>query len=221
MNILVLGDGLLGSEIVKQTGWDCKSRYKKNFNIDDLSGLIDYDIIVNCIANTDTYSTKREKHWKVNYEFVNDLIKYCNEYGKKLIHISTDYIYAGAMLNASEEHVPVHCGNWYGYTKLLGDGLVQLQCEDYLICRCTHKEKPFPYDAAWIDQIGNFDYVDKISELIIELINNNASGVYNVGTETKTMFDLAKQTKDVSVSYAPVFVPKNQSMNLDKLNSTL
>ena len=31
--------------------------------------------------------------------------------------------------SASEEDVPVHNNTWYGYTKLLSDGLVQLRCE--------------------------------------------------------------------------------------------
>ena len=30
MNVLVLGDGILGSEFVKQTGWDYLSRKKDN-----------------------------------------------------------------------------------------------------------------------------------------------------------------------------------------------
>ena len=33
MRVVVLGDGLLGSEIVKQTGWDIISRKKDRFNI--------------------------------------------------------------------------------------------------------------------------------------------------------------------------------------------
>jgi dTDP-4-dehydrorhamnose reductase len=56
-----------------------------------------------------------------------------------LVHISTDYLYSGSVSNASESDVPVHCNNWYGYTKLLADGLVQLESNNYLICRCTHK----------------------------------------------------------------------------------
>ena len=50
----------------------------------------------------------------------------------------------------------------------------------------------FFFAAAYI-------YVDKIAELIILLIKNNAVGVYNVGTEKKTMYELAKLTnKNVS-----------------------
>jgi dTDP-4-dehydrorhamnose reductase len=219
--VLVLGDGLLGNEIIKQTGWDCVSRKKTNFNVDDLESSIPsgYNIILNCIANTNTYSEDKEGHWTLNYKFVYNLINYCNSHNIKLIHISTDYIYTGSDINSSENDVPVHCNNWYGYTKLLGDGLVQLLSNNYLLCRCTHKPKPFPYENAWVDQIGNFDYVDKISELIIKLINDNKNGLYNVGTESKSMYDLASQTKSVAPINSPSHIPKNTTMNIDKLNN--
>ena len=195
MKVLILGDGLLGSEIQKQTGWDYVSRKSNNLDINNLLDLPKgYDVIVNCIANTNTYSTDKKSHWDVNYKFVSELIHYCNKSQIKLVHISTDYVYAGSVSNASEEDVPVHCNNWYGYTKLLGDGLVQLQSNNYLLCRCTHKPTPFPYNEAWVDQVGNFDYVDKISSLIIELIESKINGLYNVGTEIKSMYELATKT---------------------------
>jgi dTDP-4-dehydrorhamnose reductase len=225
LNVLVLGDGLLGSEIVKQTGWNFISRKKDEFdifNIDESLNNIEFDIIINCIANTDTYSNDRKKHWDVNYYFVSKLIEYCNLKSKKLVHISTDYVYANSVDNASEDDVPVHCNNWYGYTKLLSDGLVQLQSNDYLLIRCAHKPNPFPYDKAWIDQIGNFDYVDIISNLIIQLVIKDASGLYNVGTDIKTIHELALKTNNnVEKTFSNLNVPKNQSMNISKMKNKL
>lgn len=221
MKILLLGDGLLGSEIHNQTNWDFISRKKDSIDLSNFDSwshkMNQYEIIVNCIANTNTYSKLKDEHWSINYEFVLHLINYCNEMGKKLVHISTDYIYTGSIENASENDVPVHCNNWYGYTKLLGDGLVQLMSKNYLLCRCTHKPNPFPYESAWVDQIGNFDYVDRISSIIIKLINEDRFGVYNVGTVTKNMYELAKQTREVTPINSPIQVPKNTSMSLDKL----
>ena len=225
LNVVILGDGLLGSEIEKQTKWNVLSRKLTSFDVNDLdssfSGLDKIDTIINCIANTDTYSDDKKTHWDINYAFVNDLIKYCNSNVIKLVHISTDYVYAGSINNASEEDVPVHCNNWYGYTKLLGDGLVQLQSNDYLLIRCTHKPNPFPYDGAWIDQVGNFDYVNIISDLIIKLVNSGVSGLYNVGTETKTMYEMASKTKSVSKTFTPEHVPKNQSMDISKMKNSI
>jgi len=225
LKVLVLGDGLLGSEIIHQTNWNYVSRKKDNFDISDLKSFEllfrDYDIIVNCIADTDTYSKDRQKHWDINYKFVNDLIFYCNKFNKKLVQISTDYIYAGSVNNASEVDIPIHGANWYSYTKVLSDGLVQLSCNNYLLCRCMHKPNPFPHEKAWIDQIGNFDYVDKIANLIIRLINSNLDGIYNVGTELKSVYSLASETKKVLPVLSPDEAPKNISMDVSKIKRDL
>ena len=219
--ILILGDGLLGGEIFQQTRWDVLSRKKDSISAERItewaSRMDSYDTLINCIANTDTYGQERDPHWKVNDEFVYNLISYCNKYNKKLVHISTDYVYSGSKRMASEEDVPVHCRNWYGYTKLLADGLVQLSCLDYLVLRCTHKPRPFPYPEAWVDQFGNFDYVDTIADIVVNMVRKNSSGLYNIGTDLKSIYELAKQTQaNPKKIFAPAHVPKNQSMNLDK-----
>jgi len=224
LRVLILGDGLLGTEIEKQTGWDCLSRKRNNFTIENFKNYIPenkYDIILNCIANTNTYSIDYKSHWDVNCVFLKNLIEYCNENKIKLIHISTDYIYTNSIEFASENDVPVHCNNWYGYTKLIGDGIVQLYSNNYLLIRCSHKPNPFPYEKAWDDQIGNFDYVDTISKLIIKSISNDLNGVFNLGTEPKSIYNLATNTKFVLPIKSPSFVPKNITMNINKLKNKL
>ena len=209
--------------MINQTNWDYVSRSKDGFDVNHLDEFIlsNYDIVINCIAHTDTYTEEREDHWNVNCKFVDELIDYCNEHFIKLIHISTDYVYSNSIPFASENDVPVHCNNWYGYTKLLSDGLIQLRSEDYLLIRCSHKPSPFVYDSAWIDYVGNFDYVDTIATLIVDCVNKDLSGVYNVGTDVKTMFDLANETNVVESSFTPSHVPNNLSMDLTKLKSSL
>jgi dTDP-4-dehydrorhamnose reductase len=225
MKILVLGDGLLGNEIIKKTNWDFLSRKKDGIDAKDFSNwsekLIGYDLIINCIAHTDTYSKELKLHWDINFKFISELIDYCNNFKIKLVHISTDYIYANSVENASENDVPCHLPTWYGYTKLLGDGYVQLKSNDYLICRLSHKPNPFPYEYAWIDVKTNCDYVDKIAELIIKLVINNASGVFNVGTEIKTIYDLAIKTKNVKMINKPQYVPSDITMSIEKLKDFL
>ena len=222
MKILILGDGLLGSELVKQTNWSCISRKKDGFDLKSpalysLYKLHEYNVIVNCIANTNTYSTDKESHWNVNYKSVINLANFCEENDIKLVHISTDYVYTNSINEASEDDIPIHGNNWYSYTKLLGDSYVQLN-KNNLVLRGTHKQRPFLYNKAWIDQIGNFDYVDIMASLIKQLIEKEAIGLYNVGTELKTMFNLAG---DVIPDFAPINVPKNVSMNVNKLKNVI
>ena len=236
MKILVLGDGKLGSEIVKQTGWDYISRKKDGFNLTNANNITEaliegyhgtiliknYDVVINCIANTDTYSTDKESIYKVNYEAVANLSDICNAYKIKLVHISTDYVYAGSVNNATEEDMPVPSNNWYTYYKLLADEYIAITNSNYLICRCSFKSRPFEFKYAWYNQIGNFDYTDTIADLIIKLINKEATGIYNVGTENKTMLDLAKQTKpETQPSQKPDHAPGNISIDLTKLHTIL
>ena len=121
MSIVVLGDGLLGSELVSQTGWNLLSRKKDGFDLTDPSTfylLLDtfdgiaqkakHNIVINCIANTDTYSKDRQAHWDVNYKGVVELTDFCNRWGIKLVHISSDYVYANSTGMPSEQDVPVH-----------------------------------------------------------------------------------------------------------------
>lgn len=227
MKILVLGDGLLASEIVRQSGFEFISRKKDGFDVltTDLKEyhtiLKKYDSVINCIAHTKTYSKEYETHLEINCKFLDKLIDYCNEYNKKLIHISTDYIYANSTPNCSESEVPVHLSTWYGYTKLLGDGLVQIRSNNYLICRLSHKPNPFPYDNAWFDIKTNGDMVDKIADLVIQLILKDAKGVFNVGTEVKSVYDMVKNYFNVKPSFRPKEVPEDTSMNITKLKSFL
>ena len=153
-----------------------------------------------------------------------NLVDWCNENNKKIVHISTDYIYSNSVSNASEDDVPVSNKTWYAYTKLLGDAYVQARAKDYLLIRTSFKPSPFPYPEAIITQIGNFDYVNKISELIIKLINKNAVGVFNVGTKRKTIYDLAVQTNaDIRGAFRVLNkeMPRDITMNVSKMEKFL
>ncbi len=225
MNIVILGNGLLGNELNKQTGWDILSRSINNIDLTNLTAwsnnLNKYDIIINCIAYTNTYSDEKQKHWDVNYKGVVDLVDYCKRNQKKLIHISTDYIYANSTPQSSEEDIPVHQQNWYSYTKLLGDAYVQLKLNDYLLIRESHKPYPFPYEKAWSNQYTNGDYVNIIANLIIKLVNKNATGIYNVGTEVKTWFNHTKKSFNTNPIPKPEYAPSDVTMNLNKLHDFL
>jgi len=236
MKVLVLGDGKLASEIIKQTGWDWISRKKDgiNINVDDFfyskilgnfDGAIywkEYDVVVNCIANTDTYSDDKNSMRDVNFLFPKRLSDFCNTNKIKLVHISTDYVYTNSQSIADENSVPSPLPNWYTYYKLIADEYISATNSNHLICRCSFKSNPFEFDKAWIDQIGNFDYVDVISKLIISMIKKEAIGIYNVGTELKSMYDLAKRTKpNVLPIHKPKNVPSDISIKLDKLNNLL
>lgn len=236
--VLILGDGLLGSEIQRQTGWDLISRKKDGFDITHPDSLekfviswiddihfgrmgyaVEYDIILNCIAHTQTYSDDKNTHWDVNYKGVSYLVDFCNKFNIKLIHISTEFVYSNNPENSfpDEESLPHYSNNWYSYTKVLADEYIKLKSNNYLICRELHKPNPFIYPEVW-DVNTSGDTVDKIANLIITLINKDAQGVYNVGTGGKNLSELSPNSKIIP---PPSYVPKDTRMNLTKLNQFL
>lgn len=222
---LILGDGLLGSEIQKQTGWDYCSRKKNGLDFNSVKKLetcvYNYHQIINCIAYTNTYDKNKEPSWTTNFISVMNLVDFLNRNNQKLIHISTDYIYSGSVPFATEEDVPVHSANWYSYSKLLSDAYIQARCRNYLLIRCSFKKRPFPYEKAITTQEGNFDYVNKIAEIIIKLIENNASGVYNVGNpQMRSIYDLALETNPDVKPWNDILddsMPTDITMNVSKM----
>jgi dTDP-4-dehydrorhamnose reductase len=228
--VLVLGDGLLGSEIVRQAGCDYISRKKDNFDICDISSyyhkIWNYKTIVNCVANTNTYGLNKSDFEDVNYKAVADIFNICNDKDIKFVQISSDYLYSGSEPNATEESLPIPCPTWYGHYKLLADEYIKLKSYNYnyLIIRTSFKPRPFPWDFS-VTQRGNFMYVDEITSLIIRLIQKGAEGVFNVGRkEPWTMYEMALQTKpDVEPWFCKPnkLMPDDISMNVSKMEKFL
>jgi UDP-glucose 4-epimerase len=221
--ILILGDGILGSELQLQTGWDLVSRKTTGLNIRDTHQLYKvlegYDTVINCIANTNTYSDDGKDMCEVNYYFPYYLAVICNELKVKLVQISTEYVYANNKGLPNEDSLPLPAPNWYSYYKLMADNVVSLISNSYLICRLLHKSKDFNPPEVWSVETSG-DTVDKIAELVIKLIRNDAYGLYNVGTGSKWLSLLIKDRKCPIVN-PPKGVPTDTRMDLTKMNNFL
>ena len=54
MKPVILGNGLLGSELAKKTGWDILSRSVNNVDLTDITTwahlLLPYNTVINCIG---------------------------------------------------------------------------------------------------------------------------------------------------------------------------
>jgi len=52
------------------------------------------------------------------------------------------------------------------------------------------------------------------------LIDKDASGIFNVGTDLKSIYELSKLTNENIIPILkPIGVPSNVSMNINKLNN--
>lgn len=217
--ITILGDGLLGSELAKITGGKILSRKKGNFQIRSFQKYLfpNDKIIINCIANTDTYSDNEESMRQVNFLFPIALSEYCKVKNIKLVHISTEYVYAGNEPLAKETDLPIPHNSFYAKFKLLADQYINLLNPDALICRLLHKPYPFPYKEVWDIQTSG-DTVNNIAPLIVDVLKRNANGIVNIGTGGKNLSKLAPDAVKVK---APEYVPLDTTMDLTKLNIIL
>ena len=136
---------------------------------------------------------------------------------KKLVHISTEFVYANNEVPPTETDTPLPDNTWYAHSKLLADNYIKATNSKALICRLLHKPNPFPYPEVWNVKTSG-DLVDKIAILIRELVLKDATGIFNVGTGDKNLPELAP---DAEVIDPPEYVPIDTRMNIDKLKSFL
>ena len=95
------------------------------------------DVIINCAAHTNV--DKCEEQWDLAYKInaigPRNLSIAAKEIGAKLIHVSTDYVFAGDGNEPYTEFDPVAPNSAYGKTKLEGERFVQQFAEKYFIVR--------------------------------------------------------------------------------------
>jgi len=82
----------------------------------------------------------------------------------------------------------------YGWSKLGGECAVQM-ISNHLILRCSFTQKPYKHESAFEDVYKSYLYVDEACEIILNLIEKNKSGIYNIGGKTMTVYEFAKKTK--------------------------
>ena len=159
MNILITGcNGQLGSELKKilatgisQLGY-IPSLFKSaeihcadigELDITDLTAVQVFarrarsDVIFNCAAYTsvDRCETDQDKAFRVNAIGARNLAICAQGIGAKLVHISTDYVFAGEGTIPYKEYDAPHPQNVYGASKLLGEQYVRDFCSRYFIIR--------------------------------------------------------------------------------------
>ncbi len=238
MYLLTGGSGILGTELQKQApmyGINFIAPDSDELDISEEEYVYEYlrenpqlfgkiHAIVHCAAYTNVPGAEDDRFGAIQLnihgtENVVHILSY--SLGAKMVYISTDYVYPGIHGNYKETDFtqPV---NFYALTKLAGEAIADVN--DALIIRTSFKpNEPWPYEKAFDDLYTSADYVDVIAPKILDLIGNQESGIYNVGTERKSIYDLARRrnTKVKPMSRKEiknVHLPSDISMNLDKFN---
>lgn len=226
--LLTGGSGRLGTELKKLL--DCIAPNSKEFNI-TREDSIDYYLdgfrgniqsIIHCAAFTDVPGAEKNNKDAVltNIIGTRNISERLGYY--RIVYISSDYVYPGTKgdYKETDQTAPF---NFYGFTKLAGESFMRPD-KDLIIRTSFKPNTAWPYQKAFTDLYTCADYVDVIAKDIALLANSNMTGIVNVGTKKKSIYELAHsrnpQVGKMSRSeIVNVNMPLDISMNLDRLDS--
>ena len=135
--------------------------------------------------------------WQVNVKATKHIVDVCRETGKKLLYISTDYVFDGTKGAYAEEDTPLPI-SWYGKTKYEGELSVKTLGDQSLIVRIANPYRSHPVGKmdfvhkmlermknhgeiqAPSDQTFCPTYIDDLAHALHVLIRENKSGIYHV-----------------------------------------
>ena len=103
------------------------------------------DVVVSAAAYTavDKAESEEELALKVNGEGAGHVAEAAARLGVPLLHLSTDYVFDGALDRPYREDDPTAPTGAYGRSKLLGEKLVAERCADSVILRTAWVYSPF------------------------------------------------------------------------------
>ncbi len=166
------------------------------------------------LANVDYCEAHPEEAWTVNVEGTENVALASKEVGAILIYISTDSVFDGEKGMYVEEDT-VNPLNTYAKTKLKGEEIVQHWLPDSIIVRTAFYGWSLHHKlslAEWVvdglreertlnmftDTFFSPIFVSNLAEVLIEMYNNNLSGIYHVaGSERCCKYIFGKEIAQV------------------------
>ncbi|MGN6218107.1 MAG: dTDP-4-dehydrorhamnose reductase [Microbacterium sp.] len=203
---LVIGaNGQLGRALQAELGDHAHIEYATRAELDlTTSGLAvarrwrDYDVVINAAAYTAVDGAEspegRATAWAANATGVAALARVAAENGVTLVHVSSDYVFDGALERPYREDDPVCPLGVYGQTKAAGDAAVATAPKHYIVRTSwvIGEGRNFVRTMASLaergvdpkvvdDQVGRLTFTDDIARGIVHLLRSEAPyGVYNI-----------------------------------------
>ena len=204
--IVTGGSGQLGQSIRGLVGSDSGYLYlfpnREELNLNDCASIDaffagkEFDLIINCAAYTavDQAEAEPELADQINHMAVNKLAKMVASRHARLIHISTDYVFAGENFKPYIESDKVAPQGEYGFSKLRGEQAIEsLMPNNALIIRTSWVYSAFGNNFVKTmlklasqrdelnviyDQVGTPTYAVDLAQAIIQIaqsdgFNNN------------------------------------------------
>ena len=193
MKVLMLGGtGLLGSEFKKISDFilaGSEIDITAENELYSKLNVIKPNIILLAAAKTNSVDIDNNPIDAINTNIVGvaNVTKYCIENNIRLVYISTDYVYDSKSDNHKEDE-PINPFNFYAWTKLGGECSVRGH-RNSLIIRTSFGTTEYPYGYAYTNRYVSKDYVDVIAPMIKDLTLSEETGIINVGTDNKTLYE--------------------------------
>ena len=174
------------------------------------------DVVVHAAAATDVPGLENDiiKACDVNVVGTLNVLKACIDLGKRMVYISTDYVFDG--IDGSYETTdPVNPLSVYAKSKTAAELMVRAYDKSTII-RTSFFGYTFPHPAAFTDQWSSKDYVDIVAPKVLECIQSGKLGVFHVGSPRRTIYEIAKErsesVKKMSRDIVNHEVPKDTSL---------
>lgn len=190
-------------------------------NQDQLSEAIknsDSQVVIHLAAKTDVDGCEKDKTlkesgdaWRINVEGTRNVAESCSKFGKKMIYVSTDFVFDGEIAEDefyTEEDTP-NPVNWYARTKYEGEKIVQGLQTPWIIVRLAYPyrakfekndfmrailnrlEQKQPV-AAITDHVFSPTFIDDAVSAVEKLMRSDSEGIFHVvGSQCLTPYDAA------------------------------
>lgn len=153
--------------------------------------LKNIDTVLLC-ASLKTKECEKNKlaAFRTNILGTSHVVEYCHSENKKLIFISTDWVFRGNRGNykPDDEYGPT-C--YYGETKLAGEFITK-SLNNYLIIRLSFSDVPFPYSKAYTNQFSTKLPVNEAAKQIHYAVSNNEKGIKHIYGKKQSIYEYAK-----------------------------
>lgn len=184
--------------------------------VSDFIGKVKPDVIINCAAmtNVDGCETMLDTALKVNAIGVRNLAVAAENVGAKLVHVSTDYVFAGDGKKPYIESDTVDPQSVYGSTKALGEKYALAFCRRTFIVRTAwlygYIGKNFVKTVRRLvrqngtmsvvnDQRGNPTNANDLAHHLLKLAVTDEYGIFHCTGEGEcSWYDLAAETARLS-----------------------
>lgn len=188
------------------------------YNTEDIPAILVAfcpDVVINAAALSavDYCEQHRKEAETLNYTAVKYMAEWCGENRRRLIHLSTDFVFDGHKSSPYVETDPTKAVNFYGTTKILGENAVQTFCKDYAILRIEvvygkplngqhgniiqlikeRLEQHCHFKAA-ADQWRTPTWVEDVAKAIVYFVESSQCGIFHIaGGEILSIFELAQR----------------------------